>query len=350
MNEIFEIIKDKKLFSGVLENIHNGIVLIDRNKKVLYINNYLKSVFDIEKKSYLDNFADLIIGNFLSCEHDCTNCKGCQLDTDIKNMVSGNCCQRKVNECFQFINKIGKVKYFKYSIIPINNDDQLQFFITFDDITEEKRLYKELELKHFRLKMLSESLENSDSIVMAVANSVEAKDKLTKGHISRVAYFAEHIGRYFNMTEKELETLKKGAVLHDIGKIGTPDYILNKPGPLNDEEFEVMKQHPIDGWKILKSMKSFENIAKIVRHHHEKLDGSGYPDGICGKEIDIYTRIVAIVDIYDALIAQRPYRNPLTREQALEIIFKDVQSGKLDKEVAEALSQITFKISFNFDK
>lgn len=348
MNKIDEVIKDKTIFSKILESIHNGIILIDRNKKVLYANKYIEALFDLRSEVLPSVLDAEIIGNFLRCENDCNNCGGCNLDTDIKNLINCKECGQKVNECFQFTNKKGDVKYFKYNIIPIPNANETQFFITFDDVTQEKNLYKELELKHFRLQMLSESLENSDSIVVAVANSVEAKDKLTKGHISRVAYFAEKIGRRLNMTEKELETLKKGAILHDIGKIGTPDHILNKPGPLNEEEFEIMKQHPTDGWKILKSMKTFQNVANIVKYHHEKLDGSGYPDGLTGKDIDIYTRIVAIVDIYDALISERPYRKPLSREEALSLIFKDVQTGKLDKEVANALAEITEQTSFSF--
>lgn len=352
MNKIVDLIEDKELFSEVLESIHNGIILIDQNKKVLYANNYLKSIFGLETSEIPLSFEEAILGNFLKCESDCTRCTKCNLDADIKDLINKSCCEKRINDCYEFTTNQGEVKYFRYSIIPIDNAHQKQFLITFDDITEEKRLYKELELKHFRLQMLSESLENSDSIVIAVANAVEAKDKLTKGHISRVSYFAEQIGIFFGLTEKELETLKKGAILHDIGKIGTPDDILNKPGPLTDEEFEIMKLHPVDGWKILKSLKSFTQVAKIVRHHHEKLDGTGYPDGLKASEIDLFTRIVAIVDIYDALIAKRPYREALSREQALDIIFKDVDKGKLDRAVANALADVTKNTpsAFTFDE
>lgn len=344
---IEQFIKSPEVFSYILEGLHNGIILIDNNKNVLFANKIVTDMFGLCSMQRSDNS---IIGNFLNCEYDCTACKGCNLDLDIKSFFNNFECKMKINDCFSFTNKQGETKYFKYSIMPINNTKEFQFLIAFDDITEEKALYKDLELKHFRLQMLTESLENSDSIILAVANSVEAKDKLTKGHISRVAYFAEQIGKKFNMTEKELETLKKGAILHDIGKIGTPDNVLNKPGPLNDEEFEIMKKHPYDGWKILKAMKTFKDIANVVRHHHEKLDGSGYPDGIKGNDIDIFTRIVAIVDIYDALISERPYRKPMTREQALDIIFKDVNNGKLDREVANALAEMTVNENFSFDE
>jgi len=348
MNKISEIIEDKNVFTDILETIHNGVILIDNNKKVLYANSNVSEIFNISVSVLPELYEEAIIGNFLSCEHNCLNCKGCSLNEGIKGCCSNKKPSKLISEDFQFKNKNGDIKYLKFSIIPIKNKGENLLFITFDDITEEKRLYKELELKHFRLKHLTETLENSDSIVMAIANSVEAKDMLTKGHISRVAYYSQKIGEKLGMTTKELEMLKKGAILHDIGKIGTPDHILNKPGPLTDEEFEIMKQHPTDGWKILKSLKTFKNIAGIVKHHHEKLDGSGYPDKIKSDEIDIYTRIVAIVDIYDALSAKRPYREALTREQSLKIIFSDVEKGKLDKHVAEILAEVSKENSFTF--
>lgn len=348
MQKISDVIEEKYIFTEILESIHDGIILIDTSKKVVFANSSIGNIFNINNNIISDCYEDSIIGNFLNCEHNCLDCEGCSLDTNIKKFINCIETQKLIGDEFQFTNKNGEIKYLKYSIVPIKNMTQTQLFITFDDITEEKRLYKELELKHFRLKSLTESLENSDSIVIAVANSVEAKDKLTKGHISRVAYYAEKIGQHFNMTEKELEILKKGAILHDIGKIGTPDGILNKPGPLSDEEFEIMKKHPADGWNILKSMKSFAHIAKMVRHHHEKLDGSGYPDGLKAVDIDIYTRIVAIVDIYDALTAKRPYREALSREQALEIIFSDVEKGKLDREVAKAMEKVSINSAFTF--
>lgn len=199
--------------------------------------------------------------------------------------------------------------------------------------------FKELEIKHFRLQKVTESLEDSNSIIMTIANAVEAKDIVTNGHVNRVADLAQKIGEKLALSNEEMDILTKGSILHDIGKIGIPDSILNKPGALTCEEFEVMKTHTIIGEKIIKSLKSFENIKSIIRHHHEKLDGSGYPDKLKDKQIDICTRIVAIVDIYDALTMDRPYRKAMSHEQAFCILQKDAKKGLIDSEIVKILKE-----------
>jgi putative two-component system response regulator len=172
---------------------------------------------------------------------------------------------------------------------------------------------------------------------MSIANAIEAKDIVTNGHINRVAYWANKIGENMGFSTDELEFLRKGAMLHDIGKMGIPDNILNKPGPLTKEEFDIMKTHTVIGEKIISSLKSFENIKTIIRHHHEKLDGSGYPDNLTASQIDIYTRIIAIVDIYDALTDDRPYRRAMSKTQAFSILQSDVEKGLLDASIVEML-------------
>lgn len=204
---------------------------------------------------------------------------------------------------------------------------------------------KELEIRHFRLQKLTESLEDSNSIIMTIANAVEAKDVVTNGHVNRVAFFSQQIGEKLELSADEMDILSKGSILHDIGKIGIPDYILNKPGPLTNEEFDIMKTHTVIGEKIIKSLKSFEKIRSIIRHHHEKLDGSGYPDGLKAPQIDIYARIVAIVDIYDALTMDRPYRKAMSQEQAFEILENDAKKGLLDSNIIEILRNIVEETS-----
>ena len=196
---------------------------------------------------------------------------------------------------------------------------------------------KELEIKHFRLQKITSSLEDSHSIIMAIANAVEAKDSVTNGHVSRVSDLSQRIGAQLALSEDEMDLLIKGSMLHDIGKIGIPDSILNKPGPLTSEEFEIMKTHTIIGERIIKSLKSLDNVNTIIRHHHEKLDGSGYPDGLKDKEIDILTRIVSTVDIYDALITDRPYRKAMSQEQAFIILEGEAQKGLIDVAIIDIL-------------
>lgn len=204
---------------------------------------------------------------------------------------------------------------------------------------------RELEIKHYRLQKVTESLEDSNSIIMVIANTIEAKDTVTNGHINRVSFWSQKLGERLALSPDELEILRKGSILHDIGKVGIPDDILNKPGSLTSEEFEIMKTHTIIGEKIIKSLKSFDNIRSIIRHHHEKLDGSGYPDGLKGTEIDICTRIVAIVDIYDALTMDRPYRKAMSVEQAFSILEGDVKKGLLDSSIVEILKEEVMKNS-----
>lgn len=203
--------------------------------------------------------------------------------------------------------------------------------------------HKMLAVKNFRLEKLSESLDDSNSILMSIANTIEARDSVTNGHINRVSFLSLMIGERLGLSPDELEILRKGAILHDIGKIGIPDEILNKPGPLTKDEFDVMKTHTKIGEKIISSLKSFENVKTIIRHHHEKLDGSGYPDGLKDSEIDICTRIVAIVDIYDALTDDRPYRKAMSKEQAFNILESDAEKGLIDFTVLKLLMSLLDK-------
>lgn len=202
---------------------------------------------------------------------------------------------------------------------------------------------RELEIKHYKLQKVTASLEDSNSIIMTIANAVETKDIITKGHVHRVAYWSEKIGERLALSNEEIELLKKASMLHDIGKILIPDDILYKPGPLTNEEFEIIKTHTIIGEKIIQSLKSFENVKSIVRHHHEKLDGSGYPDNLTDNQIDIYTRIVAIVDMYVALTTNKPYRNAMSHAQTFSILDEDSQKGFIDHQIVEILKEEVLK-------
>lgn len=191
-----------------------------------------------------------------------------------------------------------------------------------------------------RINKLLNSLEVSDNIIMTIANSIEAKDPYTKGHLQRVRQYAEDLGKHFKLSSDKLDMLKKAAMLHDLGKIGIPDEILNKPGRFNAQEYEVMKQHSLYGENILKPLPSSSELIAMIKHHHEKLDGSGYPDGLKADEIDISTRIITIIDIYDALISERPYKPALSQEEAFKILEDEVKKGYLDKNIVDALKSI----------
>ena len=190
-------------------------------------------------------------------------------------------------------------------------------------------------------KKLNNSLTNIENVLFSLANAVEAKDRYTQGHTTRVAGLAMTLGKKIGLEEKEMEALRIGGMLHDIGKIGIPENILNKPGPLDAAEWELMKQHSNIGHKICRPLGKTLGLAlEVIRHHHEKLDRSGYPDGLGAQHLSMAARIMAVVDIYDALTSDRPYRRAFSREEALQLLKKEAEAGKLDQRIVEDLSQL----------
>lgn len=162
--------------------------------------------------------------------------------------------------------------------------------------------------------------------VTALAEAVERRDPYTGGHIQRVVAYSVLLAEEMGLSDDRLETLRLGATLHDIGKIAVPDHILRKPGPLNAEEAATMRRHAEDGASIVSRIGSLAPILPIVRSHHERLDGQGYPDGLLGDAIDPLARIVAVADTYDAITTDRPYRAGLDPEMAASEIRKDAGS------------------------
>ncbi len=184
-----------------------------------------------------------------------------------------------------------------------------------------------------RVKRLNDRLENAENVLFALANAIEAKDPYTEGHIFRVATLALKLGRRLGLSAEHQESLWKGGILHDIGKIGVPDAILNKAGRLTPEEVAQMQVHVVVGERICQPLRSIRYLLPVIRHHHEKFNGAGYPDGLQGEAIPITARIVGIVDMYDALITDRPYRPRLSREEAFGIIRAGAADGTLDPEL-----------------
>jgi putative two-component system response regulator len=189
-----------------------------------------------------------------------------------------------------------------------------------------------------KLKKLNGNLTSMENVLFSLAKSVEAKDRYTQDHVDRVCELAVAIGKEMRMSTGDLEALRFGATLHDIGKMGIPEGILNKPGPLDERERAVIETHPDIGHRICLPLKKNLGAAlEVVRHHHEKLDGSGYPDGLVGEAIPMVARIVAVADIFDALRTDRPYRGALPLERALGILNEEVSQGKLDRDVVKRL-------------
>jgi putative two-component system response regulator len=183
------------------------------------------------------------------------------------------------------------------------------------------------------LKAYTDELERAESVLFALARSIEGKDPYTGGHCERLSDYSERLGRRIGLPEEQITALRQGGTVHDIGKVAVPDAILLKPGKLTPEEWKTMRQHPAVGESICKPLKSFRLVLPIIRHHHEKLDGSGYPDGLKGDQIPLTARIMTVVDVYDALTTERPYHSASSMEKAMELMGQEVQKGWWDPHI-----------------
>lgn len=173
--------------------------------------------------------------------------------------------------------------------------------------------------------------EQAEGVLYILARRVESKNPLTDGHSERIAEHTIRFGERLGLNPEELETLRIASLLHDIGKVAVPDAILLKPGKLTAEETEVMRRHPVVGEEICSPLKSFRHALPAIRHHHERMDGSGYPDGLHGDAIPLAARILQLTDIYDALTMDRPYRMALSTKDAVAIMSAEAEDGLLDR-------------------
>jgi putative two-component system response regulator len=184
-----------------------------------------------------------------------------------------------------------------------------------------------------KLKEFTDELETVDSVLCTLGLSVEARDPYTEGHCERLATNASELGRFLGVEEEAVVALRRGGYLHDLGKIAVPDEILKKGSDLTQAEWAIMKQHPLTGESICRPLKSLRLVLPIIRHHHEHSDGSGYPDGLRDDEIPLLPRILQVVDIYDALRTERPYKPALGHDQAAITMRDEARSGLWDGEL-----------------
>jgi len=191
-----------------------------------------------------------------------------------------------------------------------------------------------------RHKAVIDTLEEAEAILFSLAQAVEARDRATGGHCERLAYYGVALGRALGLPEKDLLALHRGAFLHDVGKVSVPDAILFKPGPLNEDEWRIMRQHTIKGEEICRPMRTLAPVLPIIRHHHERWDGSGYPDGLAGEQIPLLARVLQIPDIFDALTSERPYKPALPAEEALRILEQEAERGWRDPELVLLFREI----------
>jgi putative two-component system response regulator len=187
-----------------------------------------------------------------------------------------------------------------------------------------------------RVKYLVDALDSAEAAFMALALTIEARDPMTNGHCERLSKHAVRLGQAMGLGDEDLAALHRGAYLHDLGKVGVPDHVLLKEGPLTADEFAVMKQHPVIGDNLCAPLQSLKRVRPIIRSHHERLDGSGYPDGLKGDSIPLLAQIVGVVDVFDALTSRRPYRGPLTPQHAARHLLEEVEQGRMSRQHVEA--------------
>jgi len=193
-----------------------------------------------------------------------------------------------------------------------------------------------------RMKQFTDELDNAETVLFSLARSIEAKDPYTEGHCDRLSKYSVALGERLALPSQLLVALRRGGLIHDIGKLAVPESILLKPGPLTPEERKIMERHTIEGERICAPLRSFRHVLPIIRHHHEKWDGSGYPDGLRGEQIPLTARILQVTDIYDALTTERPYRKALSPEEAFSIMHEEVRNGWWNGSMVSELEGLLF--------
>ncbi len=191
-----------------------------------------------------------------------------------------------------------------------------------------------------RMKAFTDDLESAEAVLCTLARSIEAKDPYTEGHCERLAAHAVELGQALGLGQPDLRALHLGGYLHDLGKVGIPEAILQKPGPLTVAEGLIMQRHSIIGEEICSPLRTLRSVLPIIRHHHERQDGTGYPDLFAGEAVPLLARILQVVDVYDAMTTDRPYRRAMTREAALHALRSEAERGWWDRAVVARFREV----------
>jgi putative two-component system response regulator len=191
-----------------------------------------------------------------------------------------------------------------------------------------------------RIKRYTDDLDTAESVIISLALTIEARDKYTDGHCQRLANYATLLGAHLRLSDADIAALARGGYLHDIGKVGVPDAILLKSDRLSASEYELMKQHTVIGDRLCGELRSLRRVRPIVRHHHERLDGSGYPDGLRGDQVPLLAQIIAIVDVFDALTTARSYKGALPVGEAYDELTQEAVRGLHRRDLVDAFTTV----------
>jgi putative two-component system response regulator len=191
-----------------------------------------------------------------------------------------------------------------------------------------------------RMKQYTDDLDSASAILTTLASMIEGRDGNTAGHCSRMAHYATALGRALGISDSEQQILYRGAFLHDVGMLAISDFVLRKPGALDEHEFQLVKAHTILGDELCANLRSLQAVRPIVRWHHERLDGSGYPDGLLGDQIPLSAQIVGVVDVYEAITNERPYQRKRTSEEAIDTLREEVTRGWRRADLVDAFASV----------
>jgi len=311
-----------------------GGMLVDRAFNLKRANSYIAEIADVPIKEIPGRKCFEIIHGMDSPPEFCP--------LQNKNGMHGTAI------CDYYEKRIGR--YFMGYMTPLKVDEESMiatYIISLVDITETKNKEKGLiQSRDAFLNMLKdldvsfkELREIYENLILSFVNALDAKSKWTKGHSVRVAEHAVKIAKELRLPKNDIEMLNTAALLHDIGKIGTYDTVLDKPGKLNDDELALVKMHPVKGAEILRPIRQFKPLLPVIRHHHERIDGKGYPDGLKGEEIPFMARILHVADSLDSMTADRPYRRALGIEYAVSEL-KKYSGTQFDPQAVEAFQKI----------
>jgi PAS domain S-box-containing protein/putative nucleotidyltransferase with HDIG domain len=337
---VYEDISEKKAYERKLvhaaeewratfDSMPYGVMLLDADLNILRENHYISKLYNIPFQTMAEKrCCDINFGSSKPAEF----CSALQSKI-ISGSESIEYHDANLNKYFMMhgtpiLDEEGSTKAFVLSLIDITEikDKEMKLIESKDAFFN---MLKELDISYKEIKVLYESLIHS------FVNAIDAKSPWTKGHSERVTNYSVAIAKEMGLMEQEIEMLRMAALLHDVGKIGTYDVILDKPGKLTDEEFALIRLHPVRGEEILKPIKQLRDLLPIIRHHHERVDGRGYPDGLTDGQIPFLSKIIAVADSYDSMTSDRPYRPAPSKDYAIAELRR-CSGTQFDREAAEA--------------
>lgn len=309
------ILYKKKLVKTLIDNTPIAYIIMDDTNRIHYVNKSFLDLRGLERDKTIGEICYNISNGGKHCKHCAISCA---LDEGCKTML-----QRKD------ILPNGTVRYIDDYAIPLFKDSNINRTYLLEIMVNRSE----------EMTILNECNRDLENIIKTLVLILEAKDSYTAMHSQHVQKYATKLALALDLPDSEVFHISLAALLHDIGKLEIPLSILHKPAKLTDEEYDIIKSHPVIACNILDGLIDLNDICQMVRHHHERLDGKGYPDGLNNQELDLGSKILAVADTYDAMTTDRPYRKALTREQAIAELINS-SGTQLDLDIVNAFSSI----------